>query len=175
MKKSIKFLVFSALIAAFYAGSTYMMAFFNLAYGPVQFRISEALTILPVFTPAAIPGLTVGCFIANIFSYNPIDMIFGTTATLIAALMSYWMRNIKWGKLPILSSLAPVVVNGIIVGLEIAFFFTDGNATLTTFLISAAWVALGELVVCLGLGLPLYTAIDKNKGILQFSQFKDKI
>lgn len=168
MKKHTHFLVVSALIAALYAGSTYMMAFFNLAYGPVQFRVSEALTILPIFTPAAIPGLTIGCFIANIFSYNPIDMLFGTAATLIACIFTYMLRGVKWRGLPILSALSPVVFNGVIVGLEIAFFFTEGDASLTTFLVSAAWVALGEAVVCLGLGLPLYSAISKNKSVLEF-------
>lgn len=168
MKKRTHFLVLSALIAALYAGSTYMMAFFGLSYGPVQFRISEALTILPVFTPSAIWGLTVGCFIANIFSYNPIDMLFGTAATLVASLITYCLRGIKWRGLPILSALAPVIVNGIIIGFEIAFFFTDGNATLTSFLVSGLWVALGELAVCVGLGLPLYSAISKNNSILEF-------
>ncbi|MBQ1279176.1 MAG: QueT transporter family protein [Clostridia bacterium] len=168
MKRKTHYLAVSALIAALYAGSTYMMAFFGLSYGPVQFRISEALTILPVFCPAAITGLTVGCFIANIFSYNPIDMLFGTAATLIASLLSYWLRRVKWWDLPVLAALMPVLVNGIIVGFEIAFFFTEGDATLKSFLLSGLWVALGELAVCLGLGLPLYKAISKNKSILEF-------
>lgn len=168
MKKRTHFLVLSALIAALYAGSTYMMAFFGLSYGPVQFRISEALTILPVFTPAAISGLTVGCFLANIFSYNPIDMLFGTVATLVASLFTYCMRNIKWRNLPLFSAVAPVIINGVIIGFEIAFFFTEGNATLIGFLVSGMWVALGELVVCVGLGLPLYSAISKNNSILEF-------
>ena len=168
MKRKTHYLAVSALIAALYAGSTYMMAFFGLSYGPVQFRISEALTILPVFCPAAITGLTVGCFIANIFSYNPIDMLFGTAATLIASLLSYWLRRVKWWDLPVLAALMPVLVNGIIVGFEIAFFFTEVDATLKSFLLSGLWVALGELAVCLGLGLPLYKAISKNKSILEF-------
>lgn len=168
MKRKTHYLAVSALIAALYAGSTYMMAFFGLSYGPVQFRISEALTILPVFCPAAITGLTVGCFIANIFSYNPIDMLFGTAATLIASLLSYWLRRVKWWDLPVLAALMPVLVNGIIVGFEIAFFFTEGNATLTSFLVSGLWVALGEIAVCVGLGLPLYSAVSKNNSILEF-------
>ena len=64
---------------------TYVSNIWNLAYGPIQFRISEVLAVLPVFTPAAIPGLTIGCLIANIFSFNPIDMVFGAAASLIAA------------------------------------------------------------------------------------------
>ncbi len=163
MKKGIRFLVVGALIAAVYAGLTYLMAFFGLAYGPIQLRVSEVLTILPLFTPAAIPGLAVGCFIANIASFNPIDMIFGTIATLLAAIFTYLFRNIKWFKLPLLSLVCPVVFNGIIVGLEIAFFFTEGKATLLNFAVSAAWVALGEAVICILLGIPFYFAIRKNK------------
>ena len=67
-KNRIKYIVTGAIIAATYAGLTYLCNFFGLAYGPIQLRVSEVLTILPLFTPAAIPGLTIGCFIANIGS-----------------------------------------------------------------------------------------------------------
>ena len=95
-------------------------------------------------------------------------MLFGTAATLIASLITYYLRNIKWRGMPILSALAPVIVNGLIIGFEIAFFFTEGNATLTSFLVSGLWVALGEIAVCVGLGLPLYSAVSKNNSILEF-------
>ena len=164
MKKTkIKFLVESALIAALYAGLTYLMSVFNLAYGPVQFRISEALCILPVFTPAAIPGLTVGCFIANILSFNPLDMIFGTAASLIAALLTYALRNIRFKGVPWLSLLPPVLVNAVVVGLEIAFFYTEGGASMVGFLFNALTVGLGQLVVCYGLGIPLYFIVKRSR------------
>lgn len=162
-KKRIKFIVESALIAALYAGLTYLMGVFNLAYGPVQFRISEALCILPVFTPAAIPGLTVGCFIANILSFSPIDMVFGTLASLLAAVCTYGLRNIKFKGLPWLSLLPPVVINAVIVGLEIAFFFTEGGASLVGFAFNALTVGAGQLVVCYGLGIPLYLIINRSR------------
>ena len=80
------FVVTSALIAAIYAGFTYFSAIWGLAYGPVQFRISEALTILPILTPAAVPGLIVGCFIGNLGSpYGIVDILCGTLATALAA------------------------------------------------------------------------------------------
>ena len=163
----IKFLVFSAVIAALYAVFTYAAAFFNLAYGPIQFRFSEALNVLCLFTPAAIPGLTVGCLIANIFSFNPIDLIMGTSATLIASVFMYLSRNIKIKGYPLISMLIPVVANGIIVGAEIALFYTDGGASITGFFVAAAEVALGELAVMLTLGSALYYLFQKNPKILK--------
>lgn len=164
--KRVKFLVFSAVIAALYAVFTYAAAFFNLAYGPIQFRFSEALNVLCLFTPAAIPGLTVGCLIANIFSFNPIDLVMGTSATLIAALLMYALRKIRIGNYPLLSFLCPVIANGIIVGLEIAIFYTENGASLTGFLVAAAEVAAGELAVMLTLGTALYYLLLKNPKIL---------
>ena len=163
----IRFLVFSAVIGALYAVFTYAAAFFNLAYGPIQFRFSEALNVLCLFTPAAIPGLTVGCLIANIFSFNPIDLIMGTSATLIASVFMYLSRNIKIKSYPLLAMLIPVFANGIIVGSEIAIFYTEGGASLTGFWVSAAEVSLGELAVMLTLGSALYYLFLKNPKILK--------
>lgn len=126
-KNRINFIVTGALIAAAYAGLTFLSNVFSLAYGPVQFRVSEVLTLLPIFTPAAIPGVTVGCFIANIASFNAVDMIFGTAATLIAALLTYALRNITFKGLPLLAMLPPVIVNAVVIGLELAFFYLPGG------------------------------------------------
>ena len=157
-----KNLAIGALIAALYAGFTYFCAIFGLAYGPVQFRVSEAFTILPVFTPAAIWGLTVGCCISNIFSFNPIDMVFGTAATLLAAIFTYLLRKVRTFKLPLLSMFMPVLFNAVIVGAEIMFFL-EKDISLNVFVINALWVGLGELVVCYGLGIPLYLLINNNE------------
>lgn len=75
-RERINYIITGAIIAALYVDLTFLSNIFNLAFGPVQFRVSEVLTILPVFTSAAIPGVAVGCFIANIASFNPLDMIF---------------------------------------------------------------------------------------------------
>lgn len=161
-KQKIDYIVTAAVIAAFYAGLTFISGFFGLAYGPVQFRLSEVLTILPVFTPAAIPGLAVGCFLANIMSYNPIDMLFGTAATVIAAVVTYLLRNVRFKKIPLLSLLSPIFFNSIIVGFEIAMFFSeDIEAKYTNFFVSAGFVGLGEAVICLGLGIPFFVAVDR--------------
>ena len=107
--KKTTFVVQSAVIAALYAGLTYAAGMMNLAYGSIQFRFSEALTILACLSPTAIPGLTIGCFLGNITSpYGIIDIICGTVATLLAAVLSYKTRNIKFKDLPLVSALFPV-------------------------------------------------------------------
>ena len=163
MNKKTVFVVKSAVIAAIYAGLTYFAAILNLAYGGIQFRFSEALTILAVFSPAAIPGLTIGCFLGNITSpYGVVDIVCGTFATLIAAILSYKTRNIRFKDLPLLSALFPVISNAIIIGLEITMFMPEGFK-FEAFLVSALQVGLGEFVMCYGLGIPLYKVIKKSK------------
>ena len=162
-KKKTTFVVQSAVIAALYAGLTYAAGMMNLAYGSIQFRFSEALTILAAISPAAIPGLTIGCFLGNITSpYGIIDVICGTIATLLAAVLSYKTRNIKFKNMPLLSAFFPVLTNAIIVGLEITLFMPKGFK-LQAFLINAIQIAFGQIVVCYGLGLPLYNVIKKTK------------
>ena len=108
--RSTVFLAQGAMIAAIYTVLTLLAATMNLAYGPVQFRFSEALTILPLFTPAAIPGLTIGCLLSNLFSgYGAADMIFGTLATLLAAIATHMLRNVRIKHIPWLAPLPPVV------------------------------------------------------------------
>lgn len=162
MNKETKKMAITAVIAALYAGLTYAAAAAGLAYGPVQFRFSEALTILPVFTGAAIPGLTIGCLLGNIFSgYGVVDMVVGTLASLIAAILTRKLRNVKFHGVPWLAPLPPILANAVLVGLEITLF-TPETANLTAFLINAAEVGLGQLVICYGAGLPLYAAVNAS-------------
>ena len=161
--KKTQFIITGALIAAAYAGLTYISNIFGLAYGPIQLRISEVLTLLPIFTPAAIPGLTIGCFIANIGSFNVLDMVFGTFATFLAAVLTYILRKITFKGLPLLAALPPVLVNALIIGLEIAFFFLPEGASLWGFLISAFQVGVGQLIVCYVLGMRFYMVVKKYK------------
>ena len=112
MKKgNLSYLAQAGMIAAIYAALTYLAMLFNLAYGSIQFRFSEALTILPIFTPAAIPGLAIGCLIGNLASPYPLDLIFGTAASLIAALLTRAVRHVRVKKIPVLAPLPPVLVN----------------------------------------------------------------
>lgn len=159
--KTIIKIVSAALIAAAYAVLT--LAFANLSYLTVQCRVSEALTILPVFIQSAVPGLTLGCFISNIFSpVSPLDMVFGTAATLIAAILTRKLRNIKISGVPVLSFLMPVIVNGIIIGAEITVFASE-QASLAVFAATAVSIAAEELIPCLLLGIPFYLVIEKTK------------
>lgn len=162
MKKNRKrtvYLVQAALIAAVYAAVTYFIA--PLSFGAQQLRVSEALTVLPMLTPAAIPGLAIGCVIANLGSpFGLIDIVCGSLATLTAAILSRFTAKIRVKNLPLLSLIFPVLLNGIIIGLEIAYFLPEGM-TLKGFLISGGSVALGEAVSCYALGLPLFAALQK--------------
>ena len=147
MLKKIRFLTTAAVIAALYAALTYAFAF--MSYGPVQFRVAEILTVLPFYTPAAIPGLALGCVIANIgSSLGPIDMLVGGGATLLAAVLS---RVVPKKLVPF----PPIICNAVIVGIELHFVM---NAPLVPTML---YVALGEAVVCLIGGYAFMLAIDK--------------
>lgn len=166
-KKSTIYIVQAAVIAALYAALTILQNTLlpGTASMAVQFRISEVLTILAVFTPAAIPGLTIGCVIANISSLSmlgPYDLIFGSFASLVAAVLMYLLRNKRLFSLPVAAALMPALANGIIVGFEIEFFFVPGGFHFADFLLQGGLVALGELGVLLVLGLPLAKLIEKQ-------------
>ncbi len=159
---TLRFLTEGGVIAALYAALTMAAGFLNLAYGPIQFRFSEALTVLPVFTPAAVPGLFLGCILGNVTSpLGWVDVVCGATASLLAAWSTRKLRQVCWGKVPILAPLPPVFFNALIVGAEITLFSPD--ASFAAFLYAALTVGLGQLVVCYGLGLPLYFALRPVK------------
>lgn len=165
--KSTVYIVQAAVIAALYATLTILQNTLlpGTASMAVQFRVSEVLTILAVFTPAAIPGLTIGCIIANISSLSvlgPYDMIFGSLASLLAAVLMYLLRNKRLFKLPVAAALMPALANGILVGFEIEFFFVEGGFHFGDFLLQGGLVALGELGVLFVLGLPLARLIEKQ-------------
>lgn len=176
--KSTMYIVQAAVIAALYATLTILQNTLlpGTASMAVQFRVSEVLTILAIFTPAAIPGLTIGCIIANISSLSvlgPYDMIFGSLASLIAAVLMYLLRNKRLFTLPVAAALMPAIANGILVGFEIEFFFVEGGFHFGDFLFQGSLVALGELGVLLVLGLPLAKLIEKqglDKKLLALNQ-----
>ena len=164
-------LAVGAVIAALYVALTYAqeVIFPNSTSMAVQFRLSEALTMLCVFTPSAIPGLTIGCVFANIISVGalPVDMIMGTFATFLACVSMYKLRNIRFRGAPVLSALMPAVFNGIIIGLEIEIFFIEGPFNFVSFLTQAGLVAFGELVVLFTLGL-LFEKTIRNKNFEKY-------
>ncbi|HEY8420760.1 MAG TPA: QueT transporter family protein [Thermoclostridium sp.] len=154
MNKKVLFIVQAAIIAAIYTVVTILIAPYS--YGIFQFRVSEALTILPAVLPSAIPGLFVGCLVSNLIGgYGLIDMVFGSLTTLIAAVLSRKLR-----KYPYLVPLPPVILNAVIVGGYLKFlYFQD-----VPLLASMGWVALGQVLACYALGYPLLLLLTKRFG-----------
>lgn len=143
------FIVRSAVIAALYAALT--LALYPISFGAVQFRVSEALTLLPIVMPEAIPGLFVGCLVSNLIgSATPWDIIFGSLATLIAAILTYATRRNK-----ILAAFWPVLCNTVIVGLVLAL-----TLDLPVFL-TMGEVGLGELAVVYTVGMAMLAALKR--------------
>ena len=138
-------LTLAAILAAVYAALTVTLPIPQ--YAGIQCRLSEALTVLPFFFPAATPGLVVGCFIANLFSPYSLDMVFGTAATLLACLITQRMPG-KW-----LATLPPVLCNAVIVGAELAWYQTGFTAAFwPAYAFNAFTVGVGELLACYILG-----------------------
>ena len=149
---TVKTIAQGAIIAAVYAALTYLLA--PISYGLMQVRVSEAMCVLPYFTPAAIPGLFVGCVIANLLGgFGIYDIVFGSLATLIAAFITHLLKTHSrwWSPLP------AVLCNALIVGYMMAFIFNVGES----FPVCAAYVGAGQLIACYGLGIPLSYGISK--------------
>ncbi|MDD4583189.1 MAG: QueT transporter family protein [Eubacteriales bacterium] len=155
--KNTKYLVQAAVIAAIYSALTILLM--PLSYGVMQVRIAEALTILPAFTPAAIPGLFVGCLVANMVGpYGVMDMVCGSIATLLAGLSSYRLR-----KKPGLVPLPPIIANGLVIG-SMLYYAYGVPLPLPACIL---WVALGEALACYGLGLPLIKYLNKRRTVFR--------
>lgn len=149
--KKLVFICQAAVIAALYVVLTYVFSAF--ASGVIQVRVSETLTILPAFTPAAIPGLVIGCLLSNTLTGCVLlDIIFGSVATLIGALGSYALRRHTW-----LVPIPPIVSNMIIVPFVLRFAYGATDA----FPFMIATVGAGEIISCYLLGMILYGALKK--------------
>lgn len=161
MTKQTRFLAYAAIIAALYAVLTHLQNLIlpGSASWAIQMRMSEALCVLAFFTPAAIPGLTIGCLLFNItFSAAlPLDFLVGTLATYLTAQGMWLTRNWKVMGYPLLGMLLPAITNAILVGWELTVYIGGG------FFINAVYVAIGEAVVLLVLGTALYYAIRIRK------------
>ncbi|MCI6640380.1 MAG: QueT transporter family protein [Pygmaiobacter massiliensis] len=158
-------LVRGAMIAAVYTAVSLALA--PLSFSAVQVRFAEALCLLPVLCPEAVWGVTLGCLLTNLLGSVPLDAVFGTLATLIAALAAYKLRHLRWKGLPLAAAFCPVVVNAVIVGAEITFFFMDGPATGAILAMNMFTVGLGEVISCVVLGCALVRLIEKNGALLQ--------
>ena len=150
--KKALFITQAAVIAALYV--VLVVVFNYISFGPIQFRVAEALTILPYFTPAAIPGLFIGCILANVIGGAVVwDIIFGSIATLIGAVFTYLLRN----KSKFLAPLPPVLANTIIVPWVLKYAY--GAEEMVQFM--AVTVGIGEILACYVLGMILLFALNK--------------
>ena len=149
----------AGVIAAMYVVLTVITPF-TINFGPIQFRISEALMLLPIQTVDAIPGLFIGCLLANLLGGGVwFDVVLGSIATLLAAIFVY-----KWRDKPLQAALSPVIFNGLIVGPVVYFAYVRAPGdpvSMGTLLFNMATVAFGELVVCCILGLIMHHALKK--------------
>lgn len=161
MKKTV-YITNAAAVAALYVVLTYISNLFGLANGAVQLRLSEALTVLPYFMPAAIPGLTLGCLIANIVTGCTVaDIIFGTLATLIGAAGTFSVSKLRLPHSEYLAPLPPIVVNTVVVPLVIIVSVPSESLWFVMLTVFA-----GELLSCGVLGIVLSKCLEKT-GILK--------
>ena len=159
MKVDIRTISPSAVIAAAYTALSAISSMFGLAYGPVQFRLSEALCVLPRRYPSAVAGVFLGCLLTNILSpYGLLDLVVGSLTTLLAALWSSRCRTDVGAAVP------PVLLNALFIGILIAWQETGsfaGGAFFAAFAANAFSVGLGQAVVCFGVGVPLLRLLGK--------------
>ena len=151
MKKfPVRGMVLTGLLAGLYV--VFTLPFGQVAFGPIQFRIAEVLTLLPFFTPWAIPGVTLGCLLSNLLFSTPVDAVVGTSATLIAALLTYQCKK-DW-----LAPIPPILINGLMIG-GMLTYLTTGGFSRGVFWMMAGEIAASEFVVCFIMGLPFLRMI----------------
>ncbi len=156
--RRVKYITQAAMIAAIYVVLTLFISAFNLASGAIQIRISEALTVLPAFTPAAIPGLFIGCLISNLLSGGMLlDVIFGSLATLLGACGTYLLRKWKW-----VVSVPPILSNALIVPFVLAYVYHIPGGV-PYFMVT---VGIGQILSCGVLGMIVYKILAKYRNVI---------
>lgn len=159
----------AAMIAALYTALSLLLGALSFGVnGAIQFRVAEALTLLPLFSPVAILGVTLGCLLTNLIGtflglnlLGGLDCIFGTAATLLAAVLTYALRRVRLRGIPWLAWLPPVLCNGVIIGAECCYVFTGAFAA-GPLLLNMGYVAIGELLACGLLGLPMVWMLERT-------------
>lgn len=155
---SVKLVVINAMIAGVYAVLTLVIS--PIAYSQIQFRLSEIIVFLAFYNKRYIPGLTIGCIIANMFSpLGMLDIVFGTISTIIVCLAMYIIKN------HYLAALAGAIVTGLIIGAELWYAFQ------LPFIANVIYVAIGELIVLL-IGAAIFKSLEKNKSFMQILELK---
>lgn len=168
MNKS-KIISKQAMIAAMYV--VLGMVFAPISFGSVQARVSEALTLLPIFGFSNIWGVTIGCFITNLIGLftganilGSLDIVFGTLATFSSAILTWALRNIRYKNLPVLAAIPPIVINAVVVGWELCVMIS-GGFNIVVFTAQAVSVGLGQLLSCGILGILLARVIERNPNL----------
>lgn len=167
MNRKTKHLTRAAIIGAMYFALTHMQNLLlpNTASFAIQCRLSETLCVLAFFTPAAIPGLTVGCLLFNM-SYAgalPLDFLVGSLATFLSAYTMYLTRNIRFRGCPLPGLTMPALFNAVLVGWELTVYLGDTGFTMAAFWANAVYVALGELIVLFTSGLIAFHVLNRNR------------
>ncbi len=156
--KRVTWITQAAMIAALYVVLTLLISVFQLASGAVQVRISEVLTVLPAFTPAAVPGLFLGCLISNLITGAlPMDVLFGSFATLLGAFGTYLLRKHKWAV-----AIPPILSNTLIVPMVLAYVY-DLPEGIPYLMLT---VGVGEIISCGILGMLLYRTLAKYRNVI---------
>jgi uncharacterized membrane protein len=163
-KTYVRKIAFAGIVAAVYAALTLILA--PISFGHVQFRIAEALTVLPFFFPITLPGIYVGVIIANLFSpYGILDVVAGSSATLLAGLCTMYIGKMSRDSVALkaLACFPPVIFNALIIGAVIAVSVAGGGAGFwPNFVAFGLWVGLGQLVVLYVIGFPLLLYLPKT-------------
>ncbi len=163
--KNVLFLVQAAMIAAIYVALTFVSSSMGLASGTIQVRISEALCILPVFTTAAIPGLWLGCLMANLLTGAIlVDVVFGSIATLLGALGTYYLRKHRF-----VCTLPPVAANMVIVPFVLRYgygFITEYRGIDWSLPFNAVTVGIGEIITCVVMGGVLLRVLLRYRNVI---------
>lgn len=167
-KSPAQFAARAGIIAAVYAVITVLQNIIVPGSASLSFqvRVAEALSVLAVFDGAAIPGITIGCAIANISCAGalPLDIVFGSVSTLLAGIFMYKLRSVRLRGIPLVSFSMPVIFNALFIGTELAVFMPfENKSRFSAFIIQALLVAAGEIISVFLFGLPLFMAIEKRK------------
>lgn len=173
MQKQVRKLTYAAITASLYLALTMLLA--PVSFGMIQFRLSEALAVFPVFTPAAVPGLILGCFLSNLLNpqnLGPIDIFGGTAATGLAAYLTYRIGRIFWRRkkqgtgelwiVRIAALLPPVLINALIVGTYLPFLLTEGDIDAAVIITSVFSIFASQTIVIYAIGLPLMLGLERT-------------
>ena len=158
----------SAVTAALYV--VLCTLFSPISFGAVQLRVADALALLPVFGLPYVAGVTAGCFLANLLFNGIIDAVFGSAATLLAAVLAWRLRRSSVRGLALLPALVTVLVNAAVVGLELALFYSPDRTFAAALLPAMLGVGAGELVSCLVLGVAMVRVIEASPTLRRLAE-----